>query len=719
MNESFQDFITLTGHTSSLVIDLNNDAPQIMYWREKLSAQSTGQMMSVLRLRQEAPASPMKEIRRSLTPTSGQGYTGHPGLILHGAEDQWSASPLIKKVTKLADNSYQIVSIDQSRSIQLTHLLTLDAATDVLAISTQVQNNGEGEIDLDWCAAATFPIPSYFKHIIGFEGHWAGEFQEHHLDQYFGSYVRENRRGRTSHDSFPGLIMRTKATDQLQGEAYGFHLGWSGNHKIVAEKMADGRAYVQMGELLLPGEITLEKGKSYTSPTLYASYTNNGLSALSQQYHQYVRKHLIRTSVKNKPRPVHYNTWEAIYFNHNVETLKDLATRASELGAERFVLDDGWFIGRNDDTAGLGDWYVDKKYYPQGLTPLIDYVKAEGLEFGLWFEPEMVNPNSDLFRAHPDWVLGTPPNPQVGFRNQLVLDLSRQEVFDYLFERIDSLLTEYDISYIKWDMNRDINHPGGANGKPAIHNQTQAFYQLLAKLKSAHPSVEIESCASGGGRADYGVLAHTDRIWTSDSNDALERLKIQKGFSYFFPAELMGTHVGPRDCHITHRTISMAMRASVVLFGHMGMEMDLRELTDEETVELKAMIALYKKHRQLVHSGNLLRLELPEYMHGLGIVAQDKSEALFSYSLIASSSASLPDQFHFAGLEKQALYQLDIIWPIKSGDHWPKASVFNFKTHLPDVDGKQFSGEVLMQLGMQLPLLTPQSSLIFHLTKVN
>jgi alpha-galactosidase len=718
MTDNFQDYITLTGRSSTLVIDLNNKAPQIMYWREKLSAQSTGQMMSTLRLRQEAPASPMKEIRRSLTPTLGQGYTGHPGLTLHGESDQWSVSPLITRVEKLAENAYKIVNVDEARAIEVSHELSLDAETDVLSISTCVQNKGESELQLDWCAAATFPIPSYFKNIMGFEGHWAGEWHEHTLDQHFGSYVRENRRGRTSHDSFPGLIMHTKATDQLQGEAYGFHLGWSGNHKIVAEKMADGRAYVQMGELLLPGEVKLKQGQSYQSPTLYASYTRNGLSSLSQQYHAYVRKHLIRKQVSDKPRPVHYNTWEGIYFNHDVETLKDLACRAAEVGAERFVLDDGWFKGRDDDTAGLGDWYVDKKYYPHGLTPLIDHVKSQGMEFGLWFEPEMVNPDSDLFRAHPDWVLGTAPNPQVGFRNQLVLDLTRKEVFDYIYERIDSLLSEYDISYIKWDMNRDINHPGDQHGKPATHQQTLAFYRLLASLRQAHPKVEIESCASGGGRADFGVLQHTDRIWTSDSNDALERLKIQKGFSYFLPSELMGSHVGPRDCHITHRTVSMAMRASVTLFGHMGMEMDLRELTADEIVELKAMTELYKKHRQLVHSGQLFRLELPEYMHGLGIVAEDKSEALFSYSLIACSSASLPDQFHFTGLEKTAVYQLDIIWPIKSGDHWPKASIFNFKTHLPDVDGKQFSGEVLMQLGMQLPLLTPQSSLIFHLTKL-
>lgn len=719
MTERFQDFITLTGRNSSLVIDLNNDVPQIIYWREKLSEQSTGQMMSLLRLRQEAPASPMKEIRRSLTPTSGQGYTGHPGLILHGQEDQWSVSPQIKKVTKLANNSYEIVNIDPNRAIQLTHKLILDAESDVLMISTQVQNIGESEIQLDWCAAATFPIPSYFKHIIGFEGHWAGEFQEHSLEQHFGSYVRENRRGRTSHDSFPGLIMRTKTTDQLHGEAYGFHLGWSGNHKIIAEKMADGRAYVQMGELLLPGELKLQKGQCYESPTLYASYTGDGLSNLSQQFHSYVRNNLIRQQVRDKPRPVHYNTWEGIYFNHDMDTLKDLANRAAELGAERFVLDDGWFLGRDDDKAGLGDWFVDKKYYPDGLKPLIDHVKSKGMEFGLWFEPEMVNPDSNLYRQHPDWALGTPPNPQVGFRNQLVLDLTRTAVFEYLYERLDSLLTEYDISYIKWDMNRDINHPGDANGKPAIHQQTKAFYRLLAELRCAHPTLEIESCASGGGRADYGVLQHTDRIWTSDSNDALERLKIQKGFSYFLPAELMGSHVGPRDCHITHRRVSMATRASVTLFGHMGMEMDLRELSNDEKIELKAMTDLYKQHRQLVHTGDLYRLELPEYMSGLGIVSSNKTEALFSYSLITCSSASLPDQFHFAGLNKNAIYQLDIIWPIKSGDHWPKASIFNFKTHLPDVDGKQFSGEILMQLGMQLPLLTPQSSLIFHLRKVS
>jgi alpha-galactosidase len=671
-----------------------------------------------LRLRQEAPVSPKEELKLSITPTSGQGFTGSPGLSLHGDADQWAVNPLLHSVDQVDAQSVVITSVDNARGLSVSVTIRLDEQSDVLTFNTEVTNSAPQAVTIDWCAAATIATPQDFNQLVGFEGHWAGEFQQHSLEQFFGSYVRENRRGKTSHDSYPALLLHPKTTNQAQGEAYGFHLGWSGNHKIVAEKMADGRAYVQMGELLFPGEISLDSGQRYQSPTLFASYSNEGLSALSRQFHRYVRSHIIRQSVHDKPRPVHYNTWEGIYFKHDLSTLKDLAQRAAQMGAERFVLDDGWFIGRDDDTAGLGDWFVDKKYYPEGLTPLIDHVKAQGLEFGLWFEPEMVNPDSELYRQHPQWVLGNEIHKQVDSRNQLVLDLSRPEVFAYLYERLHTLLTEYDISYIKWDMNRDLNHQGNHSGKPGGHNQIHALYRLLDTLRGAHPNVEIESCASGGGRADYGILARTDRVWTSDSNDALERLKIQNGFSYFLPSELMGSHVGPRECHITHRTVSMEMRASVSLFGHMGMEMDLRELTDAEKTELKAMTDLYKQHRALVHSGDLFRLELPPYMNGLGIVAEDKTQALFSCSLVACSHASLPDQYLFSGLDKETLYKVDIIWPIKNVDKWPKSILFGFTNHLGAVDGHTFSGEILMQLGLQLPLLTPQSSLIFHLTKV-
>lgn len=718
MQRTIPEFISLTGNRSSLTLALNRDAPQVIYWGKKLSEATTESMLTTLRLRHEVPASPANEVMRSLTPNTGSGFSGSPGIALFGDSDEWACAPILKEVIQESATQICIISTDEGRGIEVKNTLAIDQQSDVLRISTHIRNTGKETVDVQWCAAATLPVPAHISQILGFEGHWAGEFHEQHSSQFFGTYLRENRRGRTSHDCFPGLIMHTDSCDQQQGEAYGFHLGWSGNHRLLAEKMADGRGFVQLGELLLPGEIKLESGASYQSPDLFATYSSQGLSGVSRHFHRYVRNQLIKLDVTKKPRPVHYNTWEGIYFDHDVDTLKDLANRAVDLGVERFVLDDGWFVGRNDDTAGLGDWYVDEKVYPEGLHPVVEHVNKLGMEFGLWVEPEMVNPDSNLFRKHPDWILSTKPNKDVGFRNQLVLDLTRTEVFDYLFERLDSLLNEYNIGYLKWDMNRDINQPGDQYGKPAVHGQTIAFYNLLEKLKAKHPSVEIESCSSGGARADYGVLQHTDRIWTSDSNDALERLKIQKGFSYFFPAELMGSHVGPRDCHITHRHLTMSMRASVALFGHMGMEMDLRELTEQEKVELKAMTTLYKKHRTLVHSGELYRLQLPDYANGFGIVAEDKSEALFSYSLIRGHTASLPDQMRFAGLEKEAIYQMDIIWPIKSGDHWPKESIFNFDTNLPFLDGQKFSGEALMQLGKQLPRLAPNSSLLYYLHKV-
>lgn len=718
MPDHIPDYIRLDGCHCTLVFALNRGAPQLIYWGKALPQQTTGDMLVTLRMRQEVPASPTREAKRSLTTTTGEGFTGHPGLMLFGEGSEWSLAPKIQKVEQPTAHNLIISNLDENRQIEVIHNLSLDPQSDVLCIDSTVINHADAEIQIDWCTAATLPIAAHCDQILGFEGHWAGEFHEQKSQQFFGTYLRENRRGRTSHDAFPGLIMHTKTCDQQQGEAYGFHLGWSGNHRVLSEKMADGRAFVQLGELLLPGELVLGKGQHYQTPKLYASYANTGLSGLSRQFHRFVRTQLLSYSALEKPRPVHYNTWEGIYFDHDVATLIDLANRASELGVERFVLDDGWFIGRNNDKAGLGDWFVDKNIYPDGLSPLIDHVNHLGMEFGLWFEPEMVNPDSDLYRAHPDWILSTMPNQDVGFRNQLVLDLTRTEVFDYLFERLDSLLSEYNIAYIKWDMNRDINQPGDQFGKPAIHRQTRALYALLEKVKAHHPNVEIESCSSGGGRADYGVLQHTDRVWTSDSNDALERLKIQKGFSYFFPAEIMGSHVGPRDCHITHRNLSMSMRASVVLFGHMGMEMDLRELTDEEKLELKSMVKLYKTHRGLVHSGDLYRLSLPDYAHGVGIVSQDKSEALFSYTLMRSHTASLPDQFRFEGLELGALYSLHVVWPIRTGDFWPKSSIFNFETNLPLLNGQIFSAEALMYLGNQLPRLAPQSSLIYHLKKV-
>eukprot|EP00903_Cladosiphon_okamuranus_P002613 g2611.t1 len=334
--------------------------------------------------------------------------------------------------------------------------------------------------------------------------------------------------------------------------------------------------------------------------------------------------------IDRKKRPIHYNTWEAVYFDHDHETLFNLANKAAEVGAERFILDDGWFGSRRNDKAGLGDWWPSKDVYPDGLGPLIKHVTDLGMEFGLWFEPEMVNPDSELYREHPDWILHAEGVEQVPFRSQFVLDLTRPEVSDYLFDHMHKLLSEHEISYVKWDMNRDVHHPG-SRGRPAIHQQTRALYALIERLREAHPDLEIESCSSGGARADYGILRRTDRIWTSDSNDALDRQRIQRGASHFFPLEIMGAHVGPETCHITGRRLSMEMRVATALFGHMGMELNLLEEAPANLEVLKAGLALHKQHRDLIHSGDFHRLDTPDHVNAIGVVAKDRSEALFSW----------------------------------------------------------------------------------------
>ena len=705
------EFVQLHSDSSTLLIDCSNQTPAIAYWGKKLNHDTTGQMISLLSTRQEVKCAVVVEAPISLSPLLGQGFTGAPGIEITNSDIAWSMGGKTTNVIQNNDNEVIFESVDEIRQIKSIHTIKIDSHSNVLALTTELVNLGDKVLNVNWCAAPTIPMPDVMNKIMSFGGRWSYEFQRTTIDLFLGSFVRENRKGKTSHDNFPGFLMHNEFTHENNGECYGFHLGWSGNNKLRAELLPEGRSYVQLGELLLPGEVELAANESYKSPVLYTSYSENGFNGLSHNFHQYVRTQLLKEKVRNKPRPVHYNTWEGIYFDHDVDTLKELAEHASKVGAERFVLDDGWFKGRRGDAAGLGDWVVDKDIYPNGLSPLIDHVNQCGMEFGLWFEPEMVNPDSDLYRAHPDWVIQTEGNEQLSFRNQLVLDLTRSEVVEYLYNAINDILVEYPkIVYIKWDMNRDINHAGGHNGKPVIHQQTLELYKLIERLKAANPHVEIESCASGGSRVDYGVLQHTDRVWTSDSNDALDRLDIQRGCSYFFPSDVMGSHVGPRDCHITGKHVSIEMRAGVAFFGHMGIEMDPRELTDHEREQLTHVIALHKKHRALIHNGRVIRANSDGDSVDFGIVNDDQTQALFSYNSVNETKRTAPKKYRFNGLDATKKYQLDFIWPTKHKE---------FSTSvLSKVDGQVFTGEALMQFGMQLPISFPQTTLIFELNEV-
>lgn len=537
----------------------------------------------------------------SLLPQAGDGFSGHPGLILHRAGRDTltqlrltQARPEPGRLTLHLDDARAGVRVRISLALDSTGVLTLEQA---------ISNTGATPLSIDWMAAGVFPLPG--DELLRFSGRWTREFHTERIRLVGGLLGQENRTGRTSHHSPPFIVAGRPGFGESHGAVTAWHLAWSGDHRIFCERLRDGRAQVQLGELFGPGEMDLQPGESYAAPKVFAARSDLGLNGLSDRFHPFVRQRILTA---RGPRPVQFNSWEAVYFDHDVERLKALAGAAAAAGAERFVLDDGWFRGRRDDTAGLGDWVPDPDRYPQGLGPLIDHVRALGLEFGLWVEPEMANADSDLLRAHPDWVLGEPDRVQPLGRGQYVLDLTRPKVANQIFRQLDRLLTDYPIACLKWDMNRDLTH-GVSGGRRAAHRQVLAAYSLIDRLRAAHPGVEIESCASGGARADYEILRRTDRIWTSDCNDPIERQRIQRTFSIFFPPEVMGAHVGPADSHTTARTTSLELRALTALFGHFGIEADISRFSDSDSALLAEAVAMHKRLRPILHGGRLARLE--------------------------------------------------------------------------------------------------------------
>ncbi|WP_281301344.1 MULTISPECIES: alpha-galactosidase [unclassified Iodidimonas] len=715
-------FHVLKGDHLSAIIDLRGSLPALLYLGRHLSAETTPAMLAHFDERYEVPGGPAIDAPLSLSPTHAAGWLGAAAISLHQGGCGWDFNPRwdrIKTDEIAGGQALMITASDPRLGLMIIHRLAMIG--DILKASTEIRNqSAEPEpFVIDHCAAITIPVPDPLDHILSFEGRWAGEFQMRTTKGFMGQFVRENRRGRTSHDSFPALILKESTTDYHRGSALAIHLGWSGNHRLIHGQLPDGRCYLQAGSLFLPGEIRLAPGEHYQSPDVFISISDQGLNGLSAHFHHFVRHSLLSPGLKNMPRKVHYNSWEAVYFQHDLKTLCQLADEAAAVGAERFVLDDGWFLGRRHDRAGLGDWFVDPAIYPDGLGPLIDHVHEKGMDFGLWVEPEMVNPDSDLFRAHPDWVLAASGADPIPFRHQLCLDLSHGDVSAMLFSRLDDLLKTYPIAYLKWDMNRDNLHPGGAMGEPVMERQIHALYALLDRLRAAHPKVEIESCASGGGRADYGILARTDRIWTSDSNDAMDRLAIQRGFSLFFPPEVMGAHVGPHLCHITKRAFPMETRAAVALFGHMGIEADLRQETPADKAILAQAIALYKRTRGLIHSGQLVRFDSPAPFDAFAMIEDGGGQALVSiahlgHDLAASSLAptSLPPKIRFSGLEPHRTYQMRALWPQN-----PDPGNSAFWAELFD-GGITASGAVLMQSGLLPPRMMPHSLLILHLQAI-
>ena len=709
------DHVRFDAADATLILACAKGAPvSILYWGGALHADTDCAELEGLFARQGMHGVADVALPLSLAMEPGLGHPMFRGFAAHRAGKDWGSLFEVGAV-ELREGGAKIICRDESTRLGLEYEIDFDARTGVLRIRSTLTNYGATPLNVSDMMTACLPVPDGMTDIIGFTGRWTQEFTQERVARNAATYLRENRSGRTSHFSYPAILLAATDTNESTGDVYGFHLAFSGNHCIRVDSLTDGRGLVSIGALLLPGEVRLAPGETYASPEIVAAYSGQGLSKLSRKFHDHVRTKLLSPEMRAKPRPVHYNTWEAVYFDHDVEKLKELATRAAEIGVERFVLDDGWFGGRRHDRAGLGDWTVSRDVYPDGLGPLVDHVTGLGMEFGLWFEPEMVNPDSDLYRAHPDWVLGLEGVEQIPFRSQLALDISRPEVADYLFHAIDAILRDHDISYIKWDMNRDLSHPGDSSGVPRAFAQVGALYALLDRVRHAHPYVEIESCSSGGARADMGVLAHSDRVWTSDSNDALDRQVIQRGASFFLPLEVLGCHVGPAKCHVTGRRLSMEMRAATALMGHMGLELNLLTERTADLDVLKNAIDLHKKHRALLHNGDVFRLDSAPQLIASGVIARDKSEAIYSVAYVASDAKVLPGRFQFTGLDPQRSYRLQLIWP---SDWQAIKGPSAIETLDLNGEGAIFSGAALVHGGLQLPHAFPETCLLFYVAAV-
>jgi alpha-galactosidase len=596
MGENNQtSYFTLHGRQVSLVLEAQpKDAPLWRYFGARLSEEALPPK-SLGAVRFLPPFSPDRNIPLTVFPLAASGWFQAPAMSAFRAGEAFAFRVTRAEAVPVGPHALGVEMSDEVLGVDVHLTLCLDPHTDILTCKTVLKNSGAAALYVTWLAAATLALPPTVETLTSFTGRHGREFTETRYAPGPGIYRRENRRGLTSHDTVP-----TGFAELADGSAFGAHLAWSGNNVQHFEALDDGRYLWQFGEALAPGEVILAPGETLETPELLATFSSEGRGGVMRNFQAAMRRRILWPGGQMKPRPVQINTWEGFYFAHDVERMKALASEAAALGVERFILDDGWFHGRDDDTTSLGDWWPDAQKYPEGLKPLADHVVSLGLEFGLWFEPEMVSPKSELARAHPDWLMMDEGRPALTARNQLVLDLTRPGVTDYLFAAIAKVLSGVPVAYIKWDHNRDLVAAGET---PRYRLQVHALYGLLARLRAAFPEVEIESCAGGGGRIDAGILHHTHRFWTSDNLDALSRLPIQRGFLSVFPPEVMGAHVGTSPAHSTGRSQRLDFRAAVALPGHFGLELDPFALSQNDRARLILWIALHKQLRSEIHSG--------------------------------------------------------------------------------------------------------------------
>ncbi|SFD72664.1 alpha-galactosidase [Roseivivax sediminis] len=623
----------------------------------------------------------------SICPEASATFPGQPGLFARDG----AGTPILPvfriETVEETPGTLHFVCRDAAAGLTYHARIALDPVTGVVTASAALE--AAAPILLDWLAAPVFPASEAGEEMIDFAGRWCGEMRPQRIHWAAGIRLRENRTGRTGHEHMPLLYLPETGATNTAGRVAAFHYGWSGGHRMVAEELPDGRRQIQFGHA---AQTESAPGTHFETATLFACRSDAGLNGCATAFQRHLRDRVVPWVDPAAPRRVHYNCWEAVYFDHSLPVLSEIASRAADLGAERFVLDDGWFGRRDDDTASLGDWEVDPRKWPDGLHPLIDHVQACGMTFGLWVEPEMVNPGSALLAAHPDWALGA--EDQVLGRQQKALDMARADVRDHLFARLSAILSAHEIDYLKWDHNRVLPLPDAA--------QTRGTYDLIDRLRAAHPHVEIESCASGGGRIDFGILARTQRVWLSDSNDAAERLRIQHDAALLLPLAVTGSHVGPRRCHTSGRVHDIRFRAWVAAQRQMGFEMDPRELTDEEAAVLREVTGWWKANRDWLARADILRLDSADpSVIAEQQLAEDGARFVVFAGIAATSAQIAPRPLRLTGLDPAARYRVAL------GNAEDAPVGLSRGTPALKTGALELSGQALMAQGLTLPWSLP------------
>lgn len=577
--------------------------------------------------------------------------------------------PNLPAVYARIDEAYtvEVELADENAKVEVVLKYGVLPDLDVITRSVVVRNLGDTKRYISKVFSSSLDFLTGEFDLLHFHGRHAMERNLERIPIIYGNQSFESRRGTSSHQHNPFFILAQRDTTEDFGGCYGMSFLYSGNFRFEVEKDQYNQTRMQMGILDEMFDYELAAGEEFYAPEVAMAYSKNGLTGLSHIYHKLIRYHVCRGMYKDIRRPILINNWEATYFDFNGDDIVNIARQASELGVEMLVLDDGWFGKRDDDNSGLGDWYVNETKMNGTLAEVSNKVHEMGMKFGLWIEPEMVNEDSDLYRKHPDWAFVVPGRNPVRSRNQLVLDFSRKEVVDYIFDQISKVIDSAKIEYIKMDMNRSICDiysaiEGYQNYGKIMHEYVLGVYEFLERILNRYPNILIEGCSGGGGRFDAGMLYYTPQIWCSDNTDAIERIWIQHGTSFGYPISTVGSHVSAVPNHQTGRETSIQTRGVVAMAGSFGYELDLNLISEEEKREVKEQIESYKKYWNLIHNGQYYRLHTPNIdteVAAWSFVSEDKKEALVNVVSLTTHGNAPVNYVKCKGLDEKKQYQLE------------------------------------------------------------